>query len=62
MFHRINQSTSLLGWEDDHLRLVVTASDTLTREQVSEVSSVLCKVGCSCVSDEPKEWCISLGS
>ena len=43
-------------WEGDHLRLVITATDSkgVTKEQVSHISSILCKIGCRCVLDEPK--------
>ena len=42
--------------EGDHLRLVLTATDSkgVTKEQVSQVSSILRKIGCRCVLDEPK--------
>jgi len=42
--------------EGDHLRLVLTASDSkgVTKEQVSQISSILRKIGCRCVLDEPK--------
>ena len=43
-------------WEGDHLRLVLTATDSkgVTKEQVSQISSILRKIGCRCVLDEPK--------
>ena len=42
-------------WEGDHLRLVLTVADSkgVTKEQVSQVSSILRKIGCRCVLDEP---------
>ena len=38
------------------LRLVLTATDSkgVTKEQVSQISSILRKFGCRCVLDEPK--------
>ena len=43
-------------WKGDHLRVVLTATDSngVTKEQVSQVSSILRKIGCRCVMDEPK--------
>ena len=43
-------------WEGDHLRLVLTAtvSKGITKEEVSQISSILHKIGCRCVLDEPK--------
>ena len=43
-------------WEGNHLRLVLTATDGkgVTKEQVSQISSILCKIGCRHVLDEPK--------
>ena len=43
-------------WEGDHLRLLLTATDRkhITKEQVRQVSSILRKIGCICVLDEPK--------
>ena len=43
-------------WEGDHLRLVLTVADSkgVTKEQVSQVSFILRKIGCRCVLDEPK--------
>ena len=40
-------------WEGDHLRLVLTATDSkgVTKEQVSQI---LRKIVCRCVLDEPK--------
>ena len=41
--------------KNDHLRLLLTAADIkhITKEQVRQVSSILCKIGCRCVLDEP---------
>jgi len=38
------------------LRLVLTGSDSkgVTKEQVSQISYILRKIGCRCVLDEPK--------
>ena len=38
------------------LRLVLTATDSkgVIKEQVSQISSILRKIGCRCVLDEPK--------
>ena len=43
-------------WKGDHLRLVLTATDSkgVTKEQVSQISSILRKIGCRCVLNEPK--------
>ena len=43
-------------WEGDHLRLFLTTVDSkgVTKEQVSQISSILRKIGCRCVLDEPK--------
>ena len=45
-----------VAWEGDHLRLIFTATDSkhITKEQVRQVSSVLRKIGCKCVLDEPQ--------
>ena len=44
-----------VAWEGDHLRLL-TASDSkyITKEQVRQISSILRKIGCRCVLDEPQ--------
>ena len=43
-------------WEGDHLRLVLTATDSkgVTKEHVSQIPSILRKIGCRYVLDEPK--------
>ena len=43
-------------WESNHLRLVLTATDSkgVTKAHVSQISSMLHKIGCRCVLDEPK--------
>ena len=43
-------------WEGDHLRFVPTVADSkgVTKEQVNQVSSILRKIVCRCVLDEPK--------
>ena len=43
-------------WEGDHLRLVLTATDGkgVTKDKVSQISSILHRIGCRCVLDEPK--------
>ena len=42
--------------ESDHLRLLLTATDSkhITKEQVRQISSILHRIGCRCVLDEPK--------
>ena len=41
-------------WEGDHLRLTADDSKGVTKEQVSQISSILGKIDCRCVVDEPK--------
>ena len=47
-------NTSLVCWEGDNVRLVLTHKDSkgLTKALVGEVSSCLKKIGCRCVLDE----------
>ena len=50
-------------WEGDHLRLVLTVTDSkgVTKEQVSQVLSIIREIGCRCVLDEPKRVVHEIG-